>query len=130
MKVGIVKYINNRYVGICSCGVATLTKEKRLGYGVESLVRELKCENCENTFWVKLNSMEYRKVFPHLEVLNLNARGFKVKRTNLSVWHDEDYNVCTKSNMIQVLKYDLREKRFDLYKNGETVDLGLSLIHI
>lgn len=126
MKVGILKRVADssygKYIGLCKCGVARYT-DGEYYVDVKNLLKTLVCENCKNTFWVYLESHTHRQVFPHLEALEVKRTGFKIKRTNLSVWHDEDYNVHTKGNMIQVLKYDLTNKKYHLYKNGETVNL-------
>ncbi len=81
----------------------------------------VKCEGCGNTNFVNLSSQK-RVIYPYIEVLEKSRKGFKVKRTNLSVFHDDDYNVLIKENMVQVLVCDLVNKEYKIYKNGETTD--------
>lgn len=77
----------------------------------------IKCEGCGNTTFVRLTA-NGRTIYPYIEILHKDRRGFKAKRTNLSVFYDEDYNVKLKENMVQILKYDLINHKISLYKNG------------
>ena len=131
MKVGIIK--NNvhgyEYIGTCGCGTVRLFNKGLTWRERERITKDTVCEKCGNSFWVKLNHYEHRKVFPYLEALDVSRKGFKVKRINLSVFHDDDYNVYIKENMVQVLIFDMRTKNFKLYKNGETVELPNNTTH-
>jgi PcfJ-like protein len=124
LKVGIIKgsVHGYEYIGTCGCGTVRLFNDLSWRER-ERITRDTVCESCGNSFWVKLQHYEHRKVFPYLEALNVSRRGFKVKRVNLSVFHDDDYNVLIKENMVQVLLFDMGSKNFKLYKNGKTIGL-------
>lgn len=80
-----------------------------MGYrGIDSLSHE--CSGCENTNFAKIKNENGRVVYPYIEVLHKDERGFKVKRINLSVFHDEKYNVLVKENMVIILIYNLINK--------------------
>lgn len=117
-KIGF--YTRNKkgaYIASCTCGTVKLIAfNEYRGYGDIAVV----CEGCGNKDFVNLVSKS-RAVTPYIEILNKDRKGFKAKRTNLSVFYDDDYNVMLKSNMVQVLIYDLVNSYVRLYKNGESV---------
>lgn len=120
-NIGFIKRIEGSeddYTVSCNCK----TKVVKTLHWRDISNKAVSCDNCENKKFVNL-SYRNRVVHPYLEVLEKNNKGFKVKRTNLSVFHDEDLNVLTKQNMVQVLIYDLANKDIKLYKNGKSVNL-------
>jgi PcfJ-like protein len=111
---------HGHYILSCSCGTVKLLGSlnwRELEYAYRNT-----CEKCGNKNNVQLTS-KHRDIFPYLEVLKKDRKGFKLKRTNLSVFFDDDYNVLTKKNMIQILKYDIVNKDIRLYKNGKDTKL-------
>jgi len=119
-KIGFTKHKGGgEYIASCGCGTVKLLGS----LGWRELDRlTVRCEGCGNTNFVNLGSQN-RVVYPHIEVLEKTRKGFKVKRTNLSVFHDDYYNVMIKENMVQVLIYDLVNQDIKLYKNGESVKI-------
>jgi hypothetical protein len=120
--IGFVKHKGNgQYLLSCGCGnkedVGSLTY-RELG----SLTVNVTCKKCRNKNFINLTRKK-RDIFPYIEVLDKSRKGFKVKRTNLSVFYDDDLNVLIKENMIQVLIYDLVNKEYKLYKNGGLVEV-------
>jgi hypothetical protein len=110
-----------RYIISCGCGTVRYIKEYRW-HGT-------KCEKCRCTNIVNLTDTK-RAIFPYIEVISKDRKGFKAKRTNLSVFYDDDYNVCIKENMIQILIFDLANRKMKYYKNGENVELPNRPYHI
>jgi len=111
---------SDSYFSRCNCGTTKLLGS----LGWRELDRlNVKCDGCGNTNFVNLSSNS-RIIHPYIEVLEKSRKGFKVKRTNLSVFYDDDFNVMTKANMIQVLVYDLVNGEIKLYKNGSPVEIN------
>lgn len=123
----IKREINNdvveHVIASCGCGTIKLLGEAR-GYhgGVDN--HHPTCDCCGNIKFVKMKKNEKRVLYPYIEVIEKSRKGFKVKRTNLSVFHDDFYNVAVKENMIQELSYDLVDKEIKLVKNGEEIDIS------
>lgn len=111
-NIGFTKWIpqSQRYVASCGCGTFGLLGKYRTGHT---------CEKCGNTDFVAMDSGQRRVIKPHIEVLESNRKGFKAKRTNVSVFHDDYYNVFNKNNMVRILIFDLANKRIKMFKNGE-----------
>lgn len=107
-----------KFVSSCSCGTVGLHKSKPT---------TTTCEGCGNTNFINL-SVNNRVVHPYIDVIWKNARGFKVKRTNLSVKLDEEFNIILKPNMVQVLWYDMSNRTVQMWKNGEKVKFLYSRI--
>jgi PcfJ-like protein len=119
-NIGFVKHKGQgQYISSCSCGnkedIGSLTYRE-----LDSLTVNIACNKCRNKNFINLTRKK-RDVFPYIEVLDKSRKGFKVKRTNLSVFYDDNLNVLIKENMIQVFKYDLINGSCSLYKNGESV---------
>lgn len=125
MRKHIIGFVTQRsnhvdYIASCNCGTIRLLGDVHWS---DVYRMNLVCEGCGNKTFVKLVSNK-RIIHPYIELLQKSSKGFKVKRTNLSVFYDDDYNVCTKENMIKVMIYDLARGRVSLYKNGETNEVG------
>lgn len=118
-NIGFVKHKGGgEYFSSCNCG--NINQLGSLNW--RELERmDVTCPSCKNTNFINLSSKN-RDIFPYMEVLEKSRKGFKLKRTNLSVFYDEDFKVLTKENMIQVLKLDLVKNEIKLYKNGETFE--------
>lgn len=114
---------DGNYIASCGCGTVQL-----LGEMDWRQYRDLHpvCEKCGNKNFIKVNKGE-RVLHPYLDVLEKSRKGFKVKRTNLSVFHDKEFNIGVKPNMVQVLLYDLANHKIKLWKNGEEVALYRNL---
>ncbi|MGV4321140.1 PcfJ domain-containing protein [Bacillus mojavensis] len=115
MKIGAVKKRDDIHIASCSCKTLKILPEGRL-------YQPVTCENCGNTEFVRLEN-DRRVTVPYLDVLRSDRKGFKVKRTNISVTVDDEYNLVIKKNMVQILIFDMIEKEFKLYKNGKKVYL-------
>lgn len=118
--IGFVKRKDaNSYISSCICGeiknVSSISNIELRNY-------DITCDKCKNNNFINLTN-KTRDIFPYLETLEKDRKGFKVKRTNLSVFYDDDFKVLIKENMIQVLKLDLVNSKVNLYKNGESVKL-------
>lgn len=114
--IGIYNYKRDieKWVISCGCGTVGLSKSRPTSH--------YKCEGCGNTTFLNVTANN-RELYPYLHVLEKSGRGFKVKRTNLSVMVDSEYNVAVKPNMVQVLWYDLANHKVRLYKNGKEVEI-------
>lgn len=110
---------SDKFVASCSCGTVQMLGERSY-YSLRSL--KATCESCGNTKFHIFNTN--RELIPYFEILEKSGKGFKLKRTNLSVIVDEFFNLSFKRNQIQVLKYDLVNKDIKLWKNGEPIRLG------
>jgi hypothetical protein len=123
--IGFVKRRpNTRDEYIASCGCGTITLLGSLGW--RELERmDVACRNkeCRNKNFINLTNKN-RDIFPYIKVLHKDRKGFKIMRTNLSVFHDDDFNVLIKPNMVQVFKYSLLDGTMKLYKNGEDIKLS------
>lgn len=108
-KIGFkTRMSDGRYVASCSCGVSQILKK---------IYNDVTCEGCGNTTFTWLSGD--RALYPYIEILEKSGKGFKAKRTNLSLFHDKDsYSLKIKRNMVQVLKYDLVNNEIRLWKNG------------
>lgn len=98
-------------IASCNCGTIKMLSEN---YALNSIV----CEGCGNKKFLSMRKGE-RVLYPYVELINKSMKGFKVKRTNLSVLFDDDFNVLTKANMIQVLQYNMSNGTIQIWKNGE-----------
>ena len=114
-NIGFTKWHVGRQKYIASCGCGTIGLLGKYRTSVHT------CEKCGNTTFVLMESSQRRVIHPHLEVLESNRKGFKVKRTNVSVFYDDDFNVFNKNNMVREFIYDLADKKIKMFKNG--VDL-------
>lgn len=121
-KIGVTKFrvSEQDFIASCSCGTVKLLG-KLNGYALRNL--NVTCEGCGNKKFLNYGTHTQRTVTPHLNVLEKNPKGFKVKRTNLSVIIDEEYNLSFKENQIQVMKYDLVNNEIKIWKNGYPVRL-------
>lgn len=112
------KRVGNTAIASCGCGTKV---ELQMGYrGIDSLSHE--CSSCGSTNFAKIKNKNGRVVYPYIEVLHKDGRGFKVKRINLSVFHDEKYNVLVKENMVTILIYNLINKEIKIHKNGKPTE--------
>lgn len=120
-NIGFIKLNQRtkRYIASCGCGtIGLLGKYKAFSHT---------CEKCGNTNFASIDNNKYRVIFPHIEVIESNRKGFKVKRTNVSVFYDDDFNVFNKSNMVKILILDFVNDIVKIYKNG--VDLKVRAIN-
>ena len=118
-KVGIIKHRGNDlvdYVASCSCGTLRLIS-------MQNRFSDIACEGCGNTKFYGMSSIDKRILTPYLEILEKDRKGFKIKRTNLSIIIDEFFNLSFKKNQVQVLKYDLVNKDIKLWKNGHPISI-------
>lgn len=113
--IGIWNYrnANERYVYSCGCGTVGLYKHKP--------TRPI-CEGCGNTNFIHMY-LGGREIHPYISILDKSRKGFKAKRTNLSVMVDKEYNIAIKPNMVSVLLYDLANHEIKMWKKGESVRL-------
>jgi len=114
--IGIYNYRNSSQKWIMSCGCGTV------GYSKSKPTFHYKCEGCGNTTFLNV-PCDSRELYPYIHVLDKSRKGFKVKRTNLSVMVDKEYNIAVKQNMVQVLLYDLANHDIRLWKNGKEVSI-------
>jgi hypothetical protein len=105
---------SEKWVISCGCGTVGLSKSRPTSH--------YKCEGCGNTNFLNITCGS-RELHPYVDIIEKSARGFKAKRTNLSVMMDKEYNIAIKTNMVQVLLYDLPNNEVKLWKNGEEVEL-------
>jgi len=115
-RFGIIVKRNNRYhqaVGVCSCGVHTLIN----GY----YDNKIQCEGCKNDYFVdrKHCNNSGRFVIPYLEYSRRDNRGFKIKRTNLSIRYDEGFLITLKENLKREMEYDIVDKTLKVWRNDE-----------
>lgn len=96
MKIGIKTYIGHRVIHICSCGQRILNTRYHV----------TRCDKCGNNEFLDLTEYKSRTK-PKFEVVEKNEISFKLKRTNVSYSYDEDYNITTKDNMVQVFSYNM-----------------------
>ncbi|QPK89880.1 PcfJ domain-containing protein [Bacillus velezensis] len=115
MRIGAIKKKDDIHIASCSCKTLKILPEG-------SIYQKVTCDNCGNEQFVSLEN-DRRVVIPYLDLLKSDRRGFKVKRTNISIGMDNEYNLMIKKNMIQVLIFDMINKEFKLYKNGEKVEM-------
>lgn len=110
-EIGLRKrYDNDNFIYSCSCGIVRV---------IDSTLQlaNSKCE-CGNEKFVLIDRHENRTLIPYLEVLHKDRKGFKIKRTNLSLIMNEDNTLKTKANQIQVMEYDLIGDKINIWKNG------------
>jgi hypothetical protein len=115
LKFGIIVTRWNggrRHIGICHCGQHILTAT---GF------KKYDCDNCGNTYFIDAGGRSRNRfTIPLLEVMEKNRRGFKVKRTNLSVEYDKDNGVkALKRNLTREIHYDVVDEVLKTYRNGE-----------
>ena len=126
-KFGIRKYrrINsiNTQIAICSCGTSARYQN---GY---------QCQNCANDYFVSVGSMYNEKiqprfVIPYLEAERRDNRGFKIKRTNLSVLWENEMISPIKENLTRTIDYDIVDRRLVVWradcKEFDSTDPNLS----
>lgn len=112
-KIGIYNYRKaiDKYMYSCTCGTVGLCESKSINYT---------CEGCGNKTFISL-SCNSRTLHPYIDILEKSKKGFKAKRTNLSIIVDGECNITVKPNMVQVLLYDLVNHNIRLWKNGKEV---------
>jgi len=103
---------NRRHIGICHCGQHILTAT---GY------KKYDCDNCGNTYFIDASGQSrHRFTIPLLEVMEKTRRGFKVKRTNLSIQYEKDNGIrALKRNLTREIHYDVVDEVLKTYRNGE-----------
>jgi len=116
-KIGVVTF--NKNIAMCSCSTVLLMDSKAWK---ESGNSSPKCEKCSNTNFIRI-SRGARELYPYIEILDKSRKGFKAKRTNLSLSFDDDFNVKIKENMVQILIYNLVNQNMKLFKNGKDMNL-------
>lgn len=103
-----------QYYTSCNCG-----KREIIGYDLNYQERNAnRTCSCGNKKFIDMDG-EKRVLTPYLEVLKKDRRGFKAKRTNLSVFLDDEGNIQLKQNMVRIVIYDMPTKTIKVYKNGE-----------
>ena len=112
IKIGIVKKHKELGTSIESCLCGTVRILEVYGRSGQP------CEKCGNEKFLQLKQNESRTLTPYLEVIHKDRKGFKIKRTNLSVIIDDEYKVSIKKNQIQVMQYDLVNDEIRIWKNG------------
>lgn len=110
--IKVYKYINgyNKTVGVCSCGQC-----------IPSYLTKFQCDKCGNELFVNArNQSNKRFVIPYLEASRKDNRGFKVKRTNLSVIYDEENTTVSpiKENINREMEYDIVDSILKVWRNG------------
>lgn len=118
-KIGVVirRILNgkNSYLASCNCGVIGLRGEENSS--------AYTCEGCGNKEFIYLG-YNHRKVHPYMDILYSTRKGFKAKRTNLSLFYDQkndDYTLETKTNTVKVLAYDRINKTIKIYKGKKVI---------
>lgn len=124
-KFGIVKgkRIGNslRNVGVCSCGQCII--------GKDNWNTKFQCDKCGNELFVDArNQGRERFVIPYLEASRKDNRGFKVKRTNLSVrYNDKETTVVpVKENLKREIEYDIVDKVLKVWRD-DVLEYDMSL---
>lgn len=114
-KFGIIKSdisMNQRAIGICSCGQHMIGNTKYQS--------RFQCEKCGNAFFVDArNQHNDRFVIPYLEAERKDSRGFKIKRTNLSVVYSDGFVKPVKENLVRKMEYDIVDEKLKIWRNDE-----------
>lgn len=112
-KIGIIINYNRRNVGACLCGQYVL--------GLARYDSNFQCDKCGNdSFYDAIGKNNKRIVIPHIEVLRKDNRGFKAKRTNLSVIHEDDKGLrVIKENLTRTVEYDMVDKSLKVWRKDE-----------
>ena len=99
IKIGIVKKHKELGTSIESCLCGTVRILEVYGRSGQP------CEKCGNEKFLQLKQNESRTLTPYLEVIHKDRKGFKVKRTNLSVIVDDEYNISIKKKKFYLFLY-------------------------
>src|SRR5690606_6427725 len=89
-NIGFIKRRPNKQEYMASCGCGTITFLGSLGWReIERVQVSVTCKNpdCKNENFMNLTKSN-RGIYPYIEVIEKSRKGFKVKRINLSVFHD------------------------------------------
>lgn len=111
LKFGIIISRRYRRIGVCSCGQHIL---KANGYN------KFDCDKCGNTYFIDARSRTRKRfTIPYLEVLESTKRGFKVKRTNLSISYDPEVGLTpVKRNLTREIHFDIVDEVLTTYRDG------------
>jgi len=109
-KFGIIAKINSRHIGICSCGQHLMGSRYQ---------RQYQCELCGNEFFISSIGKKGRFVIPYLEIIKKDNRGFKVKRTNLSIVYKDGFVKPIQENLSRTMEYDIVDKVLKVWRNDE-----------
>lgn len=115
-KIGIYNHNHDKkkWIYSCTCGTVGLLDNQSTNYA---------CEGCGNSRFI-YRGVHTRETYPYIDIIDKSKKGFKAKRTNLSLTVDKEYNVMVKPNMVQVLLYDLANHKIRLWKKGKEVALS------
>ena len=104
-KIGIF-FIGDdgNYTLKCNCGNQSISVDE-----------PTMCEKCGTTELINFFGGRRRVLHPYLEIIHKDNKGFKVKRTSLSVIHDKD-KLKVKPNMVKILEYSLLNRMAVIYK--------------
>lgn len=94
----------SHYIKICNCGQGVLK-------------HSFQCDKCGNRYFVDIKSRVGRFTIPYLGVIYKNNRGFKIKRTNLSIIFENFTVTPVKENMVRTLEYDMVDGTLKVWKN-------------
>jgi hypothetical protein len=98
----------HRVLCICNCG-------QHLLYDVND--REHQCDNCGNDYFVlPPTGAGPRFVIPYLESYRRDNRGFKVKRTNLSVIYTGYELIPVQENLTRTMEYDMVDGTLKIWR--------------
>lgn len=102
----------HRNLCVCNCGQHLLYPTNGTNF---------QCDNCGNDYFVRVSNFNSRPRFtiPYLESYRRDDRGFKVKRTNLSVIYTGYEVIPVQENMTRVMEYDMVERVLKVWKDGE-----------
>lgn len=118
-----------KYIGICNCGQ----------HNISDSYYTMECEKCGNDYFIDNHYMQgpSRFTIPYMESYRRDNRGFKIKRTNLSVVYTGEDILPVQENMTYVIDFDIPDNRlkiwkhkndveelvYDLVEHGENIDL-------
>ena len=92
------------YVKICNCGQGVLR-------------HAFQCDKCGNRYFVDIKKRNGRFTIPYLGLIYKNNRGFKIRRTNLSITFENFTVTPIKENMVRTLEYDMVDGTLKVWKN-------------
>jgi hypothetical protein len=112
-KFGIKMRIGGRWgkvVALCNCGQ---------GVRYNLATRKYSCDKCLNEYFINCeNQSKKRFTIPYLEILRKDNRGFKVKRTNLSIIVEDGTITPIKENLTRVVEFDVVDKTLKVWRDG------------
>jgi hypothetical protein len=113
-KFGIKKRLGGRWgktFAICNCGQGVLYNKDE---------RKYSCDKCLNEYFVNCeNQTSKRFTIPYLEILRKDNRGFKVKRTNLSIIVEDNQITPVKENLTRIIDFDVVDNTLKVWRGEE-----------